>query len=81
MTRNSKIFVNQFIPFLFAHQAFDLYVSNFIVNFPCMPLNQFIDSTLVNCWITCAFVFCNTPEGFDFWNRMSKEWQSVARHF
>lgn len=81
MTRNSKIFVNQFIPFLVAHQAFDWYVSNFIVSFPHMPLNQFIDTVLIDCWISCAFDFYDVPEGFDFWTRLNKEWQSVARHF
>lgn len=81
MTRNSKIFIDQFIPFLVAHQAFDRYFSNFTASFSRMPLNQFINTTVINCWISCAFCFDATPEGFDFWVRMNEEWQAAARHF
>lgn len=81
MTRNSEIFINQFIPFLVAHQAFDWYVSNFIASFSRMPLDQFIDTTSVECWLNCSFDFDDTPEGFDFWSLLNKEWQAAARPF
>ena len=81
MTRKSKIFVNQFIPFLVAHQAFDWYVANFIASFSRMPLDQFVDSTIVDCWIDCAFDFDDTFEGRDFWLRLNNEWRAIARHF
>lgn len=81
MTRNSKIFIDQFIPFLVSHRAFDRYVSNFITGLHYVPLSRFIDTTVIDCWISCAFAFDNTPEGLDFWVRITKEWQAVARHF
>lgn len=81
MTRNSKIFVNQFIPFLVAHRALDWYVANFIASFPRMPLDQFVDTTVIDCWIVCAFDFDKTSEGHDFWFRLNNEWRAIARHF
>jgi len=81
MTRNSKIFVNQFIPFLMAHRAFDRYTSNFLASFPYLSLSRFIDVCEIAYWLDCAFDFADTPEGLDFWTRIHKEWQAVARHF
>ena len=81
MTRNFKIFANQFVPFLAAHRAFGRYVSNFVDNFPHMHLDRFIDSTVIDCWILCAFNFDDTLEGLDFWVRMNKEWQAVVSTF
>lgn len=81
MTRNLKIFANQFLPFLAARQASDLYVSNFIACLDHRPLGEFVNSVSINCWIDCAFCFAETPEGVDFWARVHKDWQAVARHF
>ena len=81
MTRNSKIFANQFVPFLMKHHAFSQYISYYVANFPDTPLDWLIDTTSLNCWISCAFDFDDTPEGFEFWTRLNKEWLVVARHF
>lgn len=82
MTHIFKIFVSQFIPFLVARQAFDQYVLNFSASFFFrISLDEFIGTTEIDRWIKCAFKFEDTPEGFDFWMRINKEWQDIATHF
>ncbi len=81
MTRNSKIFAEQFVPFLVAHHAFGRYVSNYTASFPRLLLDRFIDTSSVGFWISFAFDFEDTPEGYGFWLRLHEEWHSIARHF
>lgn len=80
MTHKSKIFFTRFIPFLAAHQVLDLFLSNYDFSFPRMLLERFADSTATDCWLSSAFVFDETPEGFEFWIRVSSEWKEIVKH-
>ena len=80
MTRNFKVFIDQFIPFLASYDASNSHVSNFFASFSFLPLSLFIESTTADFWIEGAFTFAYTPEGHDFWSRVNKEWRSIAKH-
>jgi len=40
-----------------------------------VDLNTFLDNTAPSDYITSAFEFYRTDKGFDFWNKLSKEWR------
>ena len=72
----------QFIKFLKDNKVYEQFMHNFdkredYRNFTCSK-NQFLSKMEPVCFINGAFTYDRTKEGYDFWLRMSLNWQQYC---
>ena len=68
-----KLFVN----FLKLRHSFSKYKNNFYKKKAYLK-SKFFETNL-DCWITTAFGWCSTKEGYKYWYDLSIEWVEYLR--
>lgn len=73
-TTDKVIFVN-FFHFLLSSNAFNLYFEN-LFNDATAPITALTTSKNGMWLISSAFSWADTPQGFDFWDKLHRRWQA-----
>lgn len=63
--------ISRFFEFLTEHDALIPY----ILNFNKGPFSEFIISYDPEDFISCAFIWSSTPQGFHYWANLSDRWR------
>lgn len=80
MTREFNIFTQFFLPFLYSNNAFGKFVYN-CHKAGIEDLSRFIEVFSPDRWLDRAFLFKTTPEGSQFWNELSEQWDLILTTF
>ena len=62
----------KFLKFLAEHNALIPY----ILNFEKDSFSEFITLNVPEDFITCAFIWSDTPQGFHYWKNLSDLWRN-----